>query len=137
MILCSLCQQFPPTGLSSICKSCFTDSLRDVRYAEGPKEDRKRGDERFHSLLKEIGDLHDLKQRDYGVEEDPLANVRSAIDWGTPSWVGAMIRATDKVRRLQKYAKVGKLANEGARDAFLDLAVYALIALVLWEETCS
>jgi hypothetical protein len=92
------------------------------------------GDPRFHKLLKEIGDLHDKKQQDYGVETDPFANVRGSSDWGVAPWVGAMIRANDKVKRLQKYARDGQLANEGARDSFMDLAVYALIALVLHDE---
>jgi hypothetical protein len=48
--------------------------------------------------------------------------------------VGAMVRANDKVKRLQKLAKEGKLSNESARDSFMDLAVYALLALILFEE---
>lgn len=90
--------------------------------------------QRFHELLHEIGELHDRKQADYGTPEDPFANVRSSSDWGMPSWVGAMVRATDKIRRLQTYARFGKLLCESVRDAFLDLAVYALIALVLFDE---
>jgi hypothetical protein len=89
--------------------------------------------QRFHDLLKEIGELHDRKQADYGRGDDPFANVNGSSDWGIRPWVGAMLRATDKIRRLQKYAADGQLANEGARDSFLDLAVYDLIALVLWE----
>jgi hypothetical protein len=45
-----------------------------------------------------------------------------------------MVRANDKVKRLQKLAKEGSLANEAARDSFMDLAVYALLALILFEE---
>lgn len=92
------------------------------------------GDERFHELLKELGELHDRKQEDYGREEDPFANVRGASEWGVSPWVGAMVRAQDKVRRLQKYARTGTLTNEGVRDSFMDLAIYSLIGLRLWEE---
>lgn len=92
------------------------------------------GDPRFHALLKEIGDLHDKKQKDYGVETDPFANVRGSSNWGVKPWVGAVVRANDKIKRLQKYAQDGQLANESARDSFMDLAVYALIALVLHDE---
>lgn len=92
------------------------------------------GDPRFHALLKEIGDLHDKKQEDYGTNVDPFANVRGSQDWGVPPWVGAMVRANDKFRRLQKYARDGQLANESARDSFLDGAVYQLIALILHDE---
>ena len=94
----------------------------------------KAGDPRFHALLKEIGDLHDKKQEDYGVDEDPLANLRGSGEWNIRPWVGAMNRAGDKVRRLQKYAKVGKLANESVRDSFMDNAVYSLLALILFDE---
>ena len=90
--------------------------------------------ERFHALLREIGELHDKKQQDYGRAGAPFANCQASVEWGTPGWVGTMIRANDKMRRLQKYATSGTLTNEGARDSFLDLAVYALIALCLWED---
>jgi hypothetical protein len=97
-------------------------------------EDRHPLSVRFHELLGEAGELHDLKQLDYGLDADPFANVRATKDWGMPSWVGAMVRATDKVKRLQTYARKGGLANEPVIDAFMDLAVYALIGRVLYEE---
>ena len=93
------------------------------------------GSRRFHEILKELGSLHDKKQQDYGTPTDPFANVRSSEDWGIPAWVGGMVRATDKLKRIQKYARQGHLANESVEDSFRDLAVYAIIALVLWEET--
>ncbi len=91
--------------------------------------------QRFHDILKELGALHDKKQKDYGTDADPFNNIRaSAKEWGIPAWVGAMLRATDKVRRLQKFADKGELANESVIDAFDDLAVYAVIARVMYEE---
>lgn len=90
---------------------------------------------RFHEIRQELGELHDRKQQDYGTDTDPFANVRqSAKDWGLPPWQAAMLRLTDKVRRLQSYAHRGSLANEGVSDSFDDIAVYAVIARVLWEE---
>lgn len=98
------------------------------------KPKRHPASERFHALLKEMGDLHDKKQADYGRSNDPFANVRATEEWGQKAWVGALIRATDKMRRLQKVACGGTLLNEGARDSFMDLAVYAIIGLVLYDE---
>lgn len=92
------------------------------------------GDARFHALLKEIGDLHDRKQEDYGRAEDPFANVRGSAEWGVPPWVGALIRGTDKIKRLQKAARGGPLTNEGIEDSMLDLMVYAGIGLILYRE---
>lgn len=95
------------------------------------------GDKRFHDLLKQIGDLHDKKQEDYGKDTDPFANVRGAGEWGIAPWVGALLRGTDKMRRLQKLAQKGSLANESAEDSMMDIAVYALIALILYREQCQ
>jgi|SRR5215475_5207362 len=89
---------------------------------------------RFHELVKEIADLHDRKQQDYGKGDDPFANVRASQDWGIAPWVGAMVRLSDKVKRLQAFAQKGALANESAQDSMRDIAVYALIALVLYEQ---
>lgn len=97
-------------------------------------QERHPSSQRFHNLLTEIGALHDRKQSDYGTDKDPFHNVRVSAEWGFPSWVGALMRGCDKVSRLKTYAKRGKLANESVRDAFLDLAVYSLIGLVLWED---
>lgn len=95
------------------------------------------GDPRFHALLAEIAELHDKKQADYGRTTDPFANVRATEEWGMPGWVGAMMRLNDKVRRLQKFAQVGSLANESAEDSMRDIAVYALIALILYRESAD
>ena len=90
------------------------------------------GSERFHEILHELGELCDEKEADYAVT--PFSNIRGGAEWGVEPWVGAMIRANDKVKRLQKFAREGKLANESVQDSFRDLAVYAVIALVLYEE---
>jgi len=99
--------------------------------------ERHPSSQRFHDLLAEIGALHDKKQADYGSDNDPFANVRASERWGLPAWAGALLRASDKVARLQNFARKGKLANESAEDSMLDVAVYALIAKVLYEEAST
>lgn len=88
----------------------------------------------FRQVLDEMWDLHQKKNQDYGAKEDPYRNVRSGADWGVDPWVSALIRGGDKIKRLQKYAQTKELANEGAEDSLIDLAVYSVIALVLWRE---
>lgn len=90
----------------------------------------------FEQAIQEILDMHTKKQIDYGRPEqgDPFANVRASEDFGIPGWIGAIIRANDKVRRLQKAARGGKLANESIEDSLLDAAVYFIIALCLFRE---
>lgn len=97
------------------------------------REPRK-GDPRFHALLEELGYLHDRKQEDYGADEDPFANIRASEEWGQEPWVGALMRANDKMHRLQRFAAKGELSNESAEDSMRDIAVYAMIALILYTE---
>lgn len=114
-----------------------TEYAFELEQIHAPDVQRHPSSARFHAILRDLASLHDRKQQDYGSESDPFANVRAAGSWGVDEWVGAMIRATDKVRRLEAFARKGSLANESAEDAFQDLAVYAVIALVLYEEASA
>lgn len=117
-----------PEQMQERTKSYPEEALETIRN-EVPK-----GDPRFHALLRKIGQLHDKKQADYGREQDPFANVRAGVDFGVPAWVGCMVRANDKMRRIQTAAKGGELQNESLLDSLMDLAVYSLIAIILLEE---
>jgi len=90
--------------------------------------------EKLHLFLQEAGWLHDRKQADYGTGTDPFANVRASEEFGIPAWLGAIVRLNDKVQRLKSFALSGTMSNESAVDSFMDIAVYALIARVLFEE---
>lgn len=93
------------------------------------------GDPDFFKALEELALLHDLKNRDYGTEEDPLANCRASEVWGISAWLGTMVRANDKMVRIQSFARKGSLANESLEDSLIDLAAYSLIALVLYRRS--
>ncbi len=95
------------------------------------------GDPRFLALLDQIRDLHVRKSQDYGSGADPLANLRAGEAFGIPAWVGAMLRANDKMHRIQEFSKKGVLANESVEDSLMDLSCYALLALVLYREQSS
>jgi hypothetical protein len=89
---------------------------------------------KFDAVLRELQALHDKKNQDYGKTNDPFANVRAGEDFGVEPWVSGMIRANDKMRRLQKAATGKTLANESIEDSLVDLAVYVIISLILWRE---
>jgi hypothetical protein len=91
----------------------------------------------FSKILTQVQEMHDKKQLDYGHDNDPFANVRASEDFGIKSWVGCMVRANDKMHRIQKAAQGGTMANESVEDSLLDLAVYSIIALVLYREEQS
>lgn len=105
---------------------------RGVR--QGKKDTRHPATAQFMTIMQELMDLHEMKGRDYGNDTDPFANVSGSADFGVEPWVAAMVRANDKMRRLQRFAKTGTLANEGVIDSFNDLAVYAVIGRVLYER---
>lgn len=88
----------------------------------------------FVSTLQRMLDLHKKKIQDYGNAEDLLANLRGSIEFGFPPEVGVFLRMADKMHRLQAFARKGKLANEGVDDTLIDIANYAVLALILIEE---
>ncbi len=89
----------------------------------------------YLALLDDMRELHLRKSADYGTDADPLANYRSANEFAVSAWVGVMLRASDKMQRIKRFACSGRLANESVEDAFMDLAAHALIALVLYRES--
>lgn len=92
------------------------------------------GDPRYLQLLGEMANLHCKKAADYGSDGDPLANIRASEEIGIPAWKGAWLRAKDKVKRIDSFCLKGKLENEPVEDSLMDLAAYALLALVLFQE---
>ena len=97
--------------------------------------DEHGGDRRFLEKLTQMAELHSRKQHDYGAGDDPFANIRASREFGVEPWVGAVIRLNDKVTRIKSFLAKGELKNEPLVDAFYDISVYALIALILFEET--
>jgi hypothetical protein len=91
-------------------------------------------EDRFHTILGQLSTLHDLKARDYGTGEDPIQNLRASVQLGIEPWKGCLIRMNDKMFRLSKFAKYGKLTNESAIDSLNDIAVYAILCRMLLEE---
>lgn len=100
---------------------------------------KQSGHPRFYALLSEIAELHAAKNHDYAGEADPLRNLRMCEAAGIEAWKGVVVRLTDKLARLQGFAKTGelKVADESIIDTFKDMAVYSLLGLILYEETLS
>ncbi len=90
----------------------------------------------FHAILQQLGELHDKKSADCGVDQDPFANLRMCKMAGIEPWEGVVIRMGDKYSRLCT-AMRGTLRNEGVEDAFLDMAVYSILGLILYKDSCK
>lgn len=94
----------------------------------------KRNPNEFIEAVQEVIEMHNRKGADYGSKEDTFANVIASEQWGIPPWVGTMMRANDKMVRLQSAARGSTLKNEGIEDSLLDIATYSLIALCLFRR---
>jgi len=94
----------------------------------------------FLALLDEAKSLALRKAADYGLDDDPDRNLKNGQDFGLPNWVTISCRMDDKMSRIKTAARqrltTGQvhLQNEGLRDAFLDLAIYSLKAVVRIDE---
>ena len=91
---------------------------------------------RFYELLNTIKNLHDAKKHDYGAKEDIFANFRLSALTGISPWKGSVVRMGDKYSRICSFIKNGafKFKEENIKDTLLDMAIYSLITIVLYEQ---
>ena len=92
--------------------------------------------ERFNELLEEMRKTHNAKRHDYASVEDVFANFRTCEMGGIPAWKGCCVRLGDKFSRIMGLAKkeLLEVKDESIKDTLIDMANYALIALILYEE---
>lgn len=105
---------------------------RGDRYAELVA---RRGHPKFYQLLNELADLHERKNQNYATQEDPLSNLRECEGLGIDAFKGTLVRLCDKWCRIKNLAKgVPDLVGESIVDTLRDMAIYSLLAIILWEE---
>ena len=96
------------------------------------------GHQKFYQIIKELQELHSRKNHDYAQEQEPLSNLRQSEKMGIPAWKGCLVRMGDKFDRLCNFARQATLEVEDEKitDTLNDLAVYAVLCRILYEE-CS
>ena len=96
------------------------DKIRDICGLDELEDSVKR----HEAVCRELTELYERKNRDYGNSFH-----ESYAEWGLPM---AAIRIGDKYRRLATLAKGAErnVADESVRDTLLDLANYAVMALM-------
>ena len=107
-------------------------------------KNKRYGHPRFYELIEELAELHNNKNRDYATPEDPLVNFTRtgelAERYGliAPGKVGLKMALLYSLKQIDAVFKmVGrgqKETVEGVRDKLRDIAVYAIIAMILEEE---
>ena len=92
--------------------------------------------ERFHEIVKEMVELHDKKNRDYAGSEYLSNFLMCEKHMGVPAWIGCIIRLSDKMARIMNIARNDEISvgDETITDTLTDLAVYAIITRILYED---
>ena len=88
----------------------------------------------FLDILDEMRRLHISKGHDYGTDADNTSNLRASQRFGIPPWVGCVLRANDKLSRIESFITKGRLEHESIEDALLDSACYFVLALQFYRE---
>ena len=92
--------------------------------------------EQFHEIVKEMVELHDKKNHEYAGNEY-LSNFKMCEKhMGVPAWKGSIIRLSDKMARIMNVARDDEtqVGDETITDTLMDLAVYAIITRILYED---
>lgn len=95
------------------------------------------GDPAYLQLLEDMKQLHIKKNAGYsGDSIDRWANFRLAETFGVSTFLGVMVRMSDKWIRITNLIKNPSFdqVGESIDDTLFDLAAYALIAICIRRE---
>ena len=104
---------------------------------------KRQGHPKFYIILKELADLHSKKNYDYAGSGDPLGNfyrcgemVKPLLSEGSlPETKAALIFMSKQVDAvIDMIGKGRKEQVEGITDKLNDIAIYAILARILYEE---
>lgn len=92
--------------------------------------------ERFLALLEEMKEVFQKKNHDYSSDTDPFANFKLSELVGIDPFKGLLVRLGDKYSRVCFVTTKNeiKVKEETVRDTLIDMANYALIGIVMWEN---
>ena len=93
------------------------------------------GIKRFKEIQDEQFNLHKLKNHDYSAK-NYVSNLNSCKAFGINPLVGIVVRLTDKLSRLASFCEQGvlKVKDEKLEDTLNDIAVYAILARIIYEN---
>lgn len=89
----------------------------------------------FRAIIEKMADTHDKKNHDYA-GGNYLSDLIASNRMGIPAWKNALLRMQQKMSRLESFAKQGtlKVKDETIIDTLEDLAVYSVIAAILYKN---
>ena len=96
----------------------------------------RRGEDWFDLILDEVRELRARKRQDYS---KPYLDPDGEGTFSTTGWEGMVSRLYDKLRRIEGFALENIITggtaprNEAVRDTMLDLVVYSILELRLYD----
>jgi len=112
-----------------------------------PSKSEHSGHPRFHEILNEMRDLHEMKNQDYagGGREGALGNFTRVsnikkmypkFNWGSPFGVAMSyyLKQFDAVMHMYEQQKTS-VVGEDIPKRLMDMATYAPLMIILLEET--
>ncbi len=121
------------TNHPDICGCCSCDPTP----SQNATTQNRSGHPRFYALLEELADLHNRKNQDYSEPGQALGNLLAATRVGITPFLGVAVRLQDKFSRFENLVRKGgkgAVVDEKIDDTLRDMAVYSLLAIILWEE---
>ena len=85
----------------------------------------------FREVTERMHKRHKVKSAELGTLKDTLANLR---DFG---WEGVLVRLGDKFHKLRSLSKDSNADPKKIKQAFLDLSIYGVLGLIMYEEEHS
>jgi len=138
---CSTCQHKDNPETYPLCTACLTTYLQSgsryyVHWKQEKSPEKRPGHPMFYELLEKLSEIHSRKNQDYG-NGNPLGNFMGVVPLGVDPFVGVLVRMSDKWSRIctlsQKDGQ-GQVKDESIEDTLLDMAAYALLAIVIRRE---
>src|SRR3974390_2665008 len=87
------------------------------------------------AILIEVVKVHRAKSHDYAADDDIYSNFREVGEQMDSSPLDACdTLVAVKQARIKQLRRKGDPKNESLRDSYIDRLVYALIAVVLYDE---
>jgi len=113
-------------------------AIKSVVHMRKKLNPEKRRHSIFLNILSDMRKIHSDKNHDYAASDDPLSNFKICEDYfDIPAWQGALVRMTDKKSRVDQLLKNKKdnyVKNESVEDTLIDMANYAILTRILFEE---
>ena len=99
------------------------------------KEIKSFSPEEFESIVKQMVEIHHVKNHDYA-GGDYLSDLIASRRMGLVPWKNALLRMQQKMSRMESFCKQDelKVKDESVEDTLKDMAVYSILCLILYRN---